>query len=500
LSFSHETSRPRPRIGAQLPDRAAAWLRARLRLDVPRFITLLSLSALASLFLPRATWASTDESWIWAFAVLTVLSIVLEFIAVELPRGGEVSVATIGHIATILLVPAPFAAISVGFAVLVEELIHRRPIQRIAFNTACHVLTISLASLAVSLIGDPRVLIAERDHLALVTMVVVVSVVYHLVNDVLMSAIVALSTGRPLLYLIRTNGRSTVFAEAGAGVIGVLFALIWVIEPLWTTLLAIPGAVIARSLQYIRQLERETRSAVGSLAQVVDDRDGSTFRHSARVAGHAVAIATELGLDEDLVELIEQAASVHDLGKIGVPDRVLLKPGPLTAEEQTTMWLHTEIGSRILGQFHLFRSGAEIVLHHHEAFDGSGYPKGLAGEAIPLGARVVAVADALDAMSSDRPYRDALSHAETISRLRAGAGRQWDPRIVDAALTLIANGRIDLEGARIADRGHHHDHPDAADLAALRVRPNGHGRRHDEPTDEPTPGGPRPDGDREDAA
>ena len=232
--------------------------------------------------------------------------------------------------------------------------------------------------------------------------------------------------------------------------IGVLFALIWVIEPLWTTLLAIPGAVIARSLQYIRQLERETRSAVASLAEVVDDRDTSTYHHSARVARYAVAIAVELAVDEDLIELIEQAASVHDLGKIGVPDRVLLKPGPLTADEQMTMWLHTEIGARILRQFHLFRSGAAIVLHHHEAFDGSGYPNGLAGEAIPLGARVVAVADAFDAMTSDRPYRNALSVDETIERFRAGAGRQWDPTVVGAAAPAGLDGRLDrnARGAR----------------------------------------------------
>jgi putative nucleotidyltransferase with HDIG domain len=298
---------------------------------------------------------------------------------------------------------------------------------------------------------------------------------------------------------MRTNGRSTVFAEAGAGMIGVLFALIWVVEPVWTLLLAIPGAVIARALQYIRQLERETRSAIHSLAQVVDDRDSSTFRHSERVASYAVAIAEELELDEDLVELIEQAASVHDLGKIGVPDRILLKPGPLTAEEQTSMWLHTEIGSRILGQFHLFEAGAEIVLHHHEAFDGSGYPSGLAGSAIPIGSRVVAVADALDAMSSDRPYRRALSLDDTVDRLRSGSGRQWDPEVVDAALVLIAEGRIDLAGARIADHDRDHAAVAHADQTAIRVRPRGDGGRHDEPTDQgATPGG--PDADREDAA
>jgi putative nucleotidyltransferase with HDIG domain len=497
-----ETSPLSKRSGGQAAGRLAGTLRRRVALDVRGFIVTLTIAACASLLLPRAAWSPSDPSWTWAFVVLTVLSIGLEFVAVELPHGGAVSVATIGHIATILLIPAPFAAISVGSAVLVEEVVHRRPLQRIAFNTSCHVLTVSLASFAAGLIGDPRTLIVEREQLTLVAMVVVVSVVYHLVNDLLTSAIVGLATGRPMIYILRSNGRSTFLAEAGAGMLGVLFALIWVVEPLWTTLLAIPGAVIARAFQYIRLLERETRSAVASLAEVVDDRDTSTFHHSARVAGYAVAIATELGLDNDLIELIERAASVHDLGKIGVPDRVLLKPGPLTADEQTTMWLHTEIGARILRQFHLFRAGSEIVLHHHEAYDGSGYPNGLAGEDIPLGARVVAVADALDAMTSDRPYRSALTIEETIERFQAGAGRQWDPAVVTVMLRLIGSGRLDLSAGRspTADHGHSDRHEAMAESATQRAHPTSDGRPHDEPIDRTFLAPSAGSDDREDAA
>jgi HD-GYP domain-containing protein (c-di-GMP phosphodiesterase class II) len=431
------------------------WLHLRLPLDVTRFVTILALAAAASLFLPHPV-AAAEHTWISAFVVLTVLSIGLEFVAVELPQGGVVSVATIGHIATILLVPPPFAAISVGSAVLVEELIQRTSVQRAAFNTSGHVLTISLASFAVGLIGDPRVIVEGHEQLALVVVVVAASLVYHLVNDVLTSAVMALATGRPLIYVLRTSSRGTIFAEAGAGMIGVLFALIWIVAPLWTTLLAIPAAVIARALRYIRQLEGETRSAVATMAQVVDDRDSSTFHHSERVASYAVSLAGELSLDQSLIELIEQAASVHDLGKIGVPDRVLLKPGPLTTDERATMWLHTQIGARILSQFHLFRSGAEIVLHHHEAFDGSGYPHGLAGDAIPLGARVVAVADAFDAMTSDRPYRRALSVDEAVERFRIGSGRQWDPVVVSAMLRLLREGRLDQQ---IGHGRPGHDHP-----------------------------------------
>ncbi len=454
----------------------------RIRLDVARLVTTLTLAACASLFLPRAAWAVADTSWLSAFIVLTVLSVVLEFVAVEMPHGGVVSVATIGHIATILLVPPPFAAISVGSAVLIEEVVHRRPFQRIAFNTSCHVLTISLASFVVGLIGDPWVLVHDKAQPQLVVMVVAVTLVYHLVNDILTDAVMALATDRPLIYLIRANGRSTVFAEAGAAMLGVLFALIWVVEPLWTTLLVIPAAVIARAFQYIRQLERETHSAVATMAQVVDDRDSTTFHHSERVAHYAVTLAGELGLDQELIELIEQAAAVHDLGKIGVPDRVLLKPGPLTADEQTMMWLHTEIGARILRQFHLFRTGAEIVLHHHEAFDGSGYPNGLAGEAIPLGARVVAVSDAFDAMTSDRPYRIALSIEETIDQFETGSGRQWDPAVVDAMLRLLREERLTV-GAHAPERapGVHDaqsddERDDDADVHDLDVPDHEHGR------------------------
>ena len=449
------TSAPRPASGPTSAGRGR--LRRVVRLDVTRFIALLGLAAAASLYFPRLRWDPTDGAWMSAFIVLTVLSIVLEFVAVELPHGGSVSVATMSHIATVLLVPAPFAALSVGSAVFIEEVIHRRPLPRLVFNVSNFVLTISLASLVVGLFGDPRILVADHAHLPLAAMVLAVCLVYYIVNDTLTSAVVALATGRSLAYLVRTNGRTTILAEAASGLIGVLFALIWMVEPVWTLLLAIPGAVIARTLGYIRQLERETVDAVGSLAEVIDHRDASTYHHSARVAIYAVAIAEELRLDEGTVELIRQAATVHDLGKIGVPDRVLLKPGPLNAEERMAMWLHSEIGARILGGFRLFGPGAAIVRHHHESFDGTGYPDGLAGEAIPLGARVVAVADALDAMTSDRPYRRALSMDEALSRFREGSGHQWDPAVIDAMLVLVEGGRLDLAGPRPAD-AHDHEH------------------------------------------
>ena len=449
LSILHETTPPQARFGSSVAERMADGCATDSDLTATRFIRVLSAAAFASLFLPRADWPASDQSWVWAFVVLTLLSIVLEFVAVELPHGGIVSLATITHIATILLVPAPFAAISVGSAVLVEELIHKRPFQRVAFNTSCHVLTISLASFAVSLIGDPRTLVEQHQHLELVTMVIVVSVVYHLVNDVLTSTIMALSTGRPLAYVIRTTGRSTILAEAGAGMIGVLFALIWEIEPIWTAAAGDPRCghrPVAPVHQPARARDPIGRPEPGRRRRRPGPIDVSTTRPGSpatpwRSPRSSSSTRSSWSSSTRRHRSTTSARSASPTGSCS-------SPSPLTSDEQLTMWLHTEIGARILRQFNLFRSGAEIVLYHHEAYDGSGYPAGLAGEAIPLGARVVAVADALDAMTSDRPYRDALSLAEAIERFRSGSGRQWDPAIVGATLRLLLDGRLRLDERR----------------------------------------------------
>lgn len=419
------------------------------RLGVRGYITLVVVVGLASLLLPPR-WMQPFEIWFPAFVVLTAVSAALEFVAVPLPRGGVLSVATISHVATILLVPAPFAALSIGLAVLIEEAVRRVPLAKGAFNVFSFILTASLASLAVGLVGDfwsvtraaaPSL---PTEHLRLLLLIAVAGGVYNVVNSLLTSAVIGMATGLPFLYLVRVNSRNTGLSELGGTTVGGLFALIWTVEPVWTALLVLPAAVISRSLQYIRQLESETRSSIRSLAEIIDHRDPTTFDHSERVAVYAVALAHELELPEDVVEVIEQAAAVHDLGKVGVPDRVLLKPGPLTDSERATMWLHTEIGAQVLRNFQLFRAGSEIVLHHHESWDGTGYPGRLSGDAIPLGARVVAVADSFDAMTSGRPYRVPLSVDEALDRLRRGAGIQWDPTIVGAFIKVILAGRVAL--------------------------------------------------------
>ena len=190
----------------------------------------------------------------------------------------------------------------------------------------------------------------------------------------------------------------------------------------------------------VKELEEQIRqmqsAVVCGLNQLLDLRDLSTGCHSTRLAEWAVRVAIELGLDEVHQRNVEVACLLHDLGKIGVPDAVLRKERALTPEERDQMKRHPDYGWAILRLFPGFELAALFALHHHEHYDGSGYPGGLRGEEIPLGARIVAVVDAFDAMVSDRCYRKGLPLEEALGRLQAASGSQFDPRIVERFVGL----------------------------------------------------------------
>jgi putative nucleotidyltransferase with HDIG domain len=175
-----------------------------------------------------------------------------------------------------------------------------------------------------------------------------------------------------------------------------------------------------------------------ALASAIDTKDSYTGDHSTRVAELAVAVAQTMGLSPDLIEQTRIGARLHDLGKIGVPDAILMKSGPLSANELAVMRRHADAGAAILEQSPLSEQVRQIVRHTHERWDGGGYPDGLAGEAIPLLARIVAVADAYEAMTGDRPYRPGMPVQVAIRRLRAAAGSQFDPAVVELFIRHVA--------------------------------------------------------------
>ena len=220
-------------------------------------------------------------------------------------------------------------------------------------------------------------------------------------------------------------------------VAGYLLAVLSAGRPWLALVMMIPVAAIQLALARSMQLVAQTIAAVEAMADVVDRRDPYTFQHSQNVADHSVRIARTMRLPDREVELIRIAARVHDLGKIATPDEVLHKQGRLTEAEFELMKKHPETGAEILAKFPEYRRGRELVLAHHERIDGLGYPRGLVGAAIALGARIIAVADSWDAMTSDRPYRKALDVQVALGELLRGRGTQWDALVVDAFATTL---------------------------------------------------------------
>jgi len=186
-----------------------------------------------------------------------------------------------------------------------------------------------------------------------------------------------------------------------------------------------------------RRDDRLAAAVVDVLSTALDVRDKMTHRHARRVARTAAAVARAMQLSNDIVSEIEYAAALHDIGKIGVADSILRKAASLDEEEWKEMRRHCELGYQILKGIDFFQNAAEIVYAHHEHFDGSGYPRGLVSDEIPLGARVFAVVDAYDAMTSRRPYRDAISRDAALIEIAGHAGTQFDPKVVQAFLMVV---------------------------------------------------------------
>ncbi len=200
-----------------------------------------------------------------------------------------------------------------------------------------------------------------------------------------------------------------------------------------------------KEIEFGKQQIRMGNQTILAIAKTVDAKDGNTSMHSQRVSDYSVMLGREIGFDEDECENLRKAALLHDIGKIAIPDRVLNKPGKLDNDEYAVMKTHVKFGADILKDFTLVDHVEDGARYHHERYDGTGYFEGLKGEEIPLYGRIIAVADAFDAMTANRVYRKKMSFDYVLSEIRNGKGKQFDPKIADALLKLIDEGKIDME-------------------------------------------------------
>lgn len=348
--------------------------------------------------------------------------------------------------AAVLLFEPGVAMLIAGTGTLLGQGIRREPWIQALFNSSQATLQTGAAGILLALTGWSHQTL-RFDQPGQIIMVATAAAMLLLVNTIAVSIIVGLQSGLSPWKVWRESIQFGSAEELALLALGLLGAVVVDVHA-WTLLiLLLPAVVVYRSLERYIQLRQQTLDAVEALADIVDLRDPYTANHSRRVALYARDLATALDLEPDEVDLIERVARVHDVGKVIVDLEVLSKEGRLDDTEWAQLKRHPVTGADILSQFPLFAMATSYVRHHHERMDGQGYPDGIAGEQIPLGARIIAVADSLDAMASARPYRKALPPDVVLAEFQRNRDIQWDANVVDALLELIAEGRIRLSAS-----------------------------------------------------
>lgn len=268
------------------------------------------------------------------------------------------------------------------------------------------------------------------------------------VASLLTEIVVALQLRRPLFAKWWRMHQRNLPYQAGLYVLGVLAAMAGRINVAALLLFVLPLVGVLAAIREAARMRDRTIEAIFKLADLVDLRDPYTHGHSVRVAGLAKRLAKRLRLANAQIELVTIAARVHDIGKVGTDDHVLMKPGPLDEAELVEMHKHSDHGAELLAILPAFWEGAELVRAHHERTDGHGYPRGLTGSELPLEASIIAVVDAYDAMASDRPYRAGMPWEAARSELLRHRDRQWPGHVVDAFITMMEEGQAEEAPSR----------------------------------------------------
>jgi putative nucleotidyltransferase with HDIG domain len=343
------------------------------------------------------------------------------------------SVAFIPFLASAFLFDTGWASCIAGIAVFgVETIVKRKPPLKVVFNVAQMAVSVGLASVLYQALGGTYSLARFQWNL-LPTAVAVVT--YFLVNSTAVSVAVALGDAVPLRSAwVRIAGSSLVY-DFFSSPLAPLLAFLYVrLEGVLGILVLVLPLYFIRHIYHVNlQLEQVNRDLLELMVKAIEARDPYTSGHSLRVSQMAAQIARETGLSHKQVEQIGTAALLHDVGKIYEEYAPLLrKEARLTATEKALMQTHPTRSAELIATISAFRGAIEsAVRHHHENYDGSGYPLGLAGREIPVGARIIMIADTVDAMTTDRPYRRALSYERVMEELRRFSGRQFDPELVD---------------------------------------------------------------------
>lgn len=409
------------------------------------YVVVLALLAVASL-----GWAITEVSFagterVALFAVFVILAVLAEVYATWVPAyNWEISSSIAVYLASLFILGPELAVFSVFLACSFSELLLRpsseqdplsERIAPVVFNVSQLVVTITAAGIILNAFGRAPLQLQTLTDFAVA---VFSFAVYLALNLTFVTGIVSITEGKPFLGLWIRGARQFMIQYTVLCATALLLTALYTLS-VWHVLLALfPLILVHVSFREVVRLQADSRSTFERISDLLDARDSYTGQHSREVAAIAMKIGQEMGLPARQVDQLGIAGRVHDIGKIAIPDAILLKPGKLSTREWSKMKEHPVIGAQLIQGVDIYASVVDAVRHEHERWNGTGYPDGLEGEEIPLIARVIAAADVYNALRTNRPYRAALSEEDAARTIREMSGEELDPVVVEALLRVMS--------------------------------------------------------------
>lgn len=374
----------------------------------------------------------------------SLLAIVTETLLIPLINGVAVSVGFAISLATIIIGGPLTAALVSGIGFLFrfpriqgKGRIHflNTPIYKTAFNVGQSVIVSGFSGIAYIISGGN---VSENSFVFSITSLIIVITVYILLNSSIVVKYVSITTQKRFLTTWLQNIRDVVSSAIAVSTLGIIIALAYISYGPWAVLLFFGPLLLARySFKLYIDMRHMYMETIEAFTKAIEAKDSYTSGHASRVGKYAEKLAKAVKLSDYKIDKIKTAALLHDIGKIGIEDGILKKPGKLSKEEYEIIKQHPVIGAQILKDVYFLKDVINIIKYHHERYDGSGYPEGISGDDIPIEAAVLAIADVFDAMTSDRPYRKALTREQALNEIESNAGTQFHPELAEAFVGLM---------------------------------------------------------------
>ncbi|MBC8499519.1 MAG: HD domain-containing protein [Candidatus Atribacteria bacterium] len=378
---------------------------------------------------------------IWLVLIFfLVISAFAEFIPVDLPVSGAVSIGFPIDFVLILVYGPALAMLITALGALIGEIIERKVSwYKIIFNASQFALSAGIAGIVYQELGG---VIGTTNLTSYIIPALICALTYYFINSFLFMMVIHLAEGISIWAIWKTQLKGIIATYIALAPIGFIMAMVYIGTGIWGIILFFFPLILARrSFELYTKMRKVYLDTIRALAAAIDAKDPYTKGHSERVAEMSVALAQELNLSDRDTENIEYTALLHDIGKIGIADSILGKKGSLTSQEFDKIKEHTIMGANIIEPIDFLKNSYSAIYHHHEKYNGEGYPDGIKSEDIPILARIIAVADAYDAMGSDRPYRKKLNKDKILQELKDQSGKQFDPEVVKALISVLDRER-----------------------------------------------------------